>query len=130
MDNEGDRDPFLTAPTPILNHIYLPREPLNGFIAKNIWQVLGADAVRKPHLQELWNTSLVPVQEDISTYRLGISIALTIRSFDLSAQLIDRDSMEFTTRRKFEFLLHAVHANLSRILTFASTNTEAANTPR
>ena len=63
-------------------------------------------------------------------YRLGISIALTIRSFDLSAQLIDRDSMEFITRRKFEFLLHAVHANLSRILAFASTNTEAANIPR
>ena len=92
MDNEGDRDPFLTAPTPTLNHIYLTREPLN--------------------------------------YRLGISIALTIRSFDLAAQLIDRDSMEFITRRKFEFLLHAVHANLSRILTFACTNTEAANTPR
>jgi hypothetical protein len=25
---------FLTAPTPTLNHIYLPREPLSGLLAK------------------------------------------------------------------------------------------------
>ena len=29
MDNECDRDPFLTAPAPYTNHIFLENKPLN-----------------------------------------------------------------------------------------------------
>jgi hypothetical protein len=33
MDNERDRDPFLTAPAPNTDHIFLENKPLNDMVA-------------------------------------------------------------------------------------------------